>query len=308
MSVPEQSRGGVGRGELPEIRPWLLGLFRRYNRGYLRRHFHALRLSRAGRPPLAALAGKPLVVYLNHPSWWDPLVALFLAAELFGDRRSYGPIEAEAVERYGFFRRLGFFGVDRRSTAGARRFLETATAVLERPDTALWITPEGRFTDPRERPVRLETGLAHLARRLDRGVFLPLALELPFWDERTPEVLMRFGAPLPAAGLEGRVDEIDTALAAGLEAAQDGLARESRARQQEDFEVLLPGRAGVGGVYDLWRSLAARLRGEHFLREHGRRKHGRRERGRRERGQRERGQRERGQSEPGERQHGRVER
>ena len=75
---------------------------------------------------------------------------------------------------------------------------QLAVAWLERPDAALGITPEGRFSDPRERPVRLEPGLAHLARRLDRGVFLPLALEYPFWQERTPEALACFGAPVSA--------------------------------------------------------------------------------------------------------------
>ena len=284
-------QGDRGTRELPEIRPWLLAFFHRYNRGYLRRHFHALRLSRTGRPPRSpagdvsparapSLAEEPLVIYLNHPSWWDPLVALFLAGELFGDRRSYGPIEGRAVERYGLFRHLGFFGVDRTSTAGVRRFLETAAALLERPDTALWITPEGRFTDPRERPVRLEPGLAHLARRLHRGVFLPLAVELPFWEERTPEVLVRFGEPVPAAELGGRVGEINSELAARLERTQDALAEESRERREAAFEVLLSGRAGVGGVYDLWRSLVARLRGEPFQAEHGRRGHGERKRGR----------------------------
>lgn len=281
MSGPGQAvragfEGGA-RGGLPAVRPWLVRLFRRYNRVYLRRHFHALRLSRAGRPPRSS-AGEPLVIYLNHPSWWDPLVALFLAGELFGDRRSYGPIEAEALERYGFFLHLGFFGVERGTTAGARRFLDTATALLGRPDTALWITPQGRFADPRERPVRLEPGLTHLARRLDRGVFLPLAVEMPFWEERTPEALVRFGAPLPAAGLRGRTGGVAAALAAGLEAAQDALAHEARERREGSFEILLSGRAGVGGVYDLWRTLAARLWGDRFRREHGERGHGRAER------------------------------
>jgi len=257
------------RATLPEIRPRFLRLFQLYTRGYLRRHFHALRLSRSGRPPREELTGQPLVVYLNHPSWWDPLVALFLAHRLFGDRRSYGPIDAQALGRYGFFRRLGFFGVEQGSTRGARRFLAIATALLERPDTALWITPEGRFSDPRERPVRLEPGLAHLARRLDRGVFLPLALEYPFWQERTPEALAAFGEPVPAAELRGRPTEISADLAGRLEAAQDLLARDARERRAGGFDVLLSGRAGVGGLYDLWRALQVRLRGRRFERAHG---------------------------------------
>ena len=276
-------RGFVDRGfvDLPEISPRLLALFHRYTRWYLSRHLHALRLSRAGRPPRellsaqggAASEGEPLVVYLNHPSWWDPLVGLLLSVELFGGYRSYAPIEASAVERYGFFRRLGFFGVERGTRAGARRFLGTALALLERPGAALWITPEGRFRDPRERPVELEPGLAHLARhlarRMDRGVFLPLALEYPFWEESAPEALARFGEPVSAADLTGRLSEITAELAVRLEAAQDALALEARERRPEAFERLLAGRAGVGGVYDLWRSLKARLRGERFEREHG---------------------------------------
>jgi hypothetical protein len=40
-------------------------------------------------------------------------------------------------------------------------------------------------------------------------------------------------------------------------------------RDAAQFEVLVGGRAGVGGVYDLWRRLRARLRGEAFRSEHG---------------------------------------
>jgi hypothetical protein len=35
------------------------------------------------------------------------------------------------------------------------------------------------------------------------------------------------------------------------------------------FEILLGGRAGVGGTYDLWRRLKAKLRGESFQAAHG---------------------------------------
>ena len=59
---------------LPRVSTRLLGLFRRYARYYIRRHFNAVRLSRAGRLP--ALPAEPLVVYVNHPSWWDPMIGL----------------------------------------------------------------------------------------------------------------------------------------------------------------------------------------------------------------------------------------
>ncbi len=42
----------------------------------------------------------------------DPLICLRLAAELFPDRTHYGPIDAQALGRYRFFEKLGFFGVE----------------------------------------------------------------------------------------------------------------------------------------------------------------------------------------------------
>ena len=252
----------------PRISPWLLRWFRWYSARYLTRHFHAVRLSWECRPEVPD--DLPLVVYLNHAAWWDPLVGLILAERLFPRRATYAPVEANALGRYRFMQRLGFFGIDPETRSGGLRFLRVSRAILARADTALWITPEGRFADPRERPVRFRAGLAHLARSLPSGVLLPLALEYPFWEERTPEALARFGEPISVEdGRDRSVADWNALLEAQLRAAQDTLAQQAVRRDSGDFEVLLRGRAGVGGVYDLWRRLLARLRGETFLPEHG---------------------------------------
>ena len=54
-----------------------------------------------------------------------------------------------------------------------------------------------------------------------------------------------------------------------LTEAQDALAAEAVRRDPAAFETLVGGAAGVGGVYDFWRSLWAKLRGERFHSEHG---------------------------------------
>jgi hypothetical protein len=53
-----------------------------------------------------------------------------------------------------------------------------------------------------------------------------------------------------------------------LQETQDALAAESIRRDEQLFTTLLSGRAGVGGVYDLWRRLAATWRRRSFAREH----------------------------------------
>ncbi len=254
----------------PEVSPALLGWFRRYAERYLARHFHAIRLARAGFDPAELPLHRPLVVYLNHPAWWDPLLGLALAFERFPGRRHFAPIDATALARYRLLGRLGFFPVELGTRRGAAGFLETARAILDDADAAIWMTPGGRFADPRERPVELQSGLGHLAAKVPSAIFLPLAVEYPFWEERTPEALARFGKPLDASEARLGPGDWTVLLAERLTATQDALAADSISRDPARFETVARGRAGVGGAYDAWRRLTARLRGETFDPRHGR--------------------------------------
>jgi phytoene desaturase len=253
---------------LPRRWGLLVDLFARYTRRYLRRNFHAVRFARAGKP--TEPAGDPLVVVMNHPSWWDPLVGLVLA-QLFPHYHHYAPIDAVGLAKYPFLERLGLFGIEVGTRRGGLQFLHTAQAILSRPFNALWITAQGTFTDPRQRPIRLREGVGHLARRLPGGIILPLALEYPFWQERFPEALALFGTPLAIGPTEGTpsVAEWMRRIEQGLESAMDALAAAALARDPAAFEVLIGGASGVGGVYDLWRRCKALFRCEKFTPAHG---------------------------------------
>jgi 1-acyl-sn-glycerol-3-phosphate acyltransferase len=255
---------------VPTVSRPLLRWFTWYSRRYVRRHFHSVRVSRSGLPPVSRL---PLVIYSNHASWWDALVCLVLKEEFFPDRTAFAPMEATMLERYQMFRRLGFFGVEQRTRRGAIQFLRTAEAVLQSAGHLLAVTPQGRFTDARERPVRFEAGLGHLAGRVQHALFVPLVVEYVFWEERLPEILVRFGesAEVRREHAEAFEPTYWTRLfEEKLSAAQDALAAESRRRDPGDFQPILRGGAGHGGIYDWWRLFRAKVRGEPFNREHGR--------------------------------------
>ncbi len=238
----------------------LVSGFTRYLRWYAARNFHAVRVARSGLPDVPA--GRPLIVYSNHPSWWDPAIYFLLAKQYMPGHRCFGPIDAAALMQYRVFRRLGIFGIEPGSR-GAARFLQVGRRVLAEPRHALWITAEGAFTDARERPVRLRPGLAHLVRDAPTAMLLPLALEYPFWNERKPEALARFGPPV--ATLAGRDTAALTAeLAAALETSMDALASDARRRDPALFITLQRGTVGVGGPYDLARRFGALLTGRRF--------------------------------------------
>ena len=59
------------------------------------------------------------IVVLNHPSWWDPLIAVLLTGSMPAWRVHYGPIEAVGLDQYRFLARLGFFGIDTGTAAGS---------------------------------------------------------------------------------------------------------------------------------------------------------------------------------------------
>ena len=218
--------------------PFILRFFRWYTRRHLRRHFAAVLL--LGKPP-SLPPDRPVVVFSAHPSWWDPLTCLFLHNCFWPERPAAGPIDADQLARFPILGRIGLFGIEPGSAAGARTLLRVAATHLARPDAMLWLTPQGRFADVRERPLALAGGLELLARRHPDAVFLPLALEYPFWNERLPVALAHFGPPAAAGQLE-----------ASLTDAMDTLAAAARQRDPAPFTCLLRGRSGTGGVYD-WR-------------------------------------------------------
>ena len=228
------------------------------------RSFRAVRLLDPGLPDLPPDA--PLVIYANHPSWWDPAFFIHLATTLLPDRESYGPMEAAALERYGFMKRIGLFGVEPGTRAGAARVLRVGGRILADPRRMIWMTAQGRFADPRERPVALLRGLPALMARTPGAVAVPLALEYPLWTEKAPEALAAFGGPLRDLGPD--VDAWHGALTMGLSGTMDRLARAAIARDPAAFRRLSRGRAGVGGVYGLWKRAGAALMGKAYVADH----------------------------------------
>ena len=248
---------------LPPRSPPVVRFMAWWFEGFFRRHMNALRIARWGLPPTDD--DGPIVVYSNHPAWWDAAVYVLLVRKLFERYACYAPIDAVMLRKYGFFARLGAFPVDLESPRGAASFLRTATAILAAADRALWVTAQGRFADPRARPLSLRPGVARLPELAPQARFLPLAIDYTFWTERGAEALVAFGPALHGRDLAGlpRAERLHR-LEAALTACADRLAVDGMAREPARFLPLVEGRRGVGGVYDVWRRLRSWARGRPF--------------------------------------------
>lgn len=217
----------------PPISKFTLWFFRWIVRVYFWLHFRAVRVSR---PEIFAQQTGPLIVFGNHSSWWDPMVAFLLAADLMGQRAQYAPMDATSLKRHGILKRIGVFPIEMHSARGAAQFIRTGLSVLA-AGGVLWITPQGRFADTRELPLAFKPGLAALAARMPGGcTVLPLAVEFTFWNERLPESLLHFGEPIVVNGESAEM--LQPRLEAALLQAMDELRALAITRDPSAFTTL----------------------------------------------------------------------
>ena len=250
---------------IPKVSQPLLRWFRWIVRRNFEREFHTVRLHGVDR--LQGSDG-PLMVYANHSGWWDPMVAFLLSGELMQDRRHYAPMDATALQKYKILTWLGVFPVEVSSARGAVRFLRTGEAIL-RGGGVLWVTPQGRFADVRERPLEFKPGMAALAARVPGCAVLPMAIEYVFWDERTPETLLLLGEPVRRIAGE-TTDAFDDRLKTALETVMAEMQARAMSRDARQFErVLVHGRVGVGGFYGVGKRAKSWLTRKPYQPEHG---------------------------------------
>lgn len=241
------------------IHRFTVSIFRRY----FTRYMNALRIASWG---MASVPQRgPLIIYSNHPAWWDAAIYILAADHFFPAYESYAPIDAAMLKRYGMFGRIGAFGVDLETPRGAADFLRSGAEILSADKRALWVTAQGRFSDVRERPLGLKPGVAYLIERVPGCTILPLAIEYSFWLERGAEAFIAFGQPIDGQALlklarSARMEHLEHELTMTL----DHLSADVQSRDPSRFRTVLEGQAGVGGFYDRWRRVAAALRGRAF--------------------------------------------
>jgi 1-acyl-sn-glycerol-3-phosphate acyltransferase len=240
--------------------------FRGYVRRYLRQSFH--RVLVAGELP--ATPEVPVLVCLSHSSWWDMLIAFWASHDLLG-WDGFGPMDERQLRRYGILRRIGVFGVDRESLSGGREFLAYTRELAAGRQRAIWITSQGAMVSSEERPIRLYSGIAHLARAVGRCNIVTAAIQYEFWEEKRPEVFLSLSHPrlvdatLPGFSPKALLRELE----GELEARMDVLAELRRQRDVSQFRVALSGQGGISPTYDWLRQMACRVRGERMAAEHG---------------------------------------
>lgn len=248
--------------------PTITKYFARWVRRMFKKSFHAVRVVPEHSDAIATLqqSDAPAIVLLSHTSWWDPLISLTLHDHHGPGREPLAPMDASQLVKFGFFKKLGIFGIQPDNPESLQAMGEYVRGrFAANPRATLWITPQGRFVDPRD-PIELRPGAAALAAKTPNVRVLALAIEYAFWTDQKPEVFLRFE---PCA-TPGRPDSTTAWHREFLRAMAENNARLAEAVRSRDAARFRPalGEIAAGGdsdtgpatnwFYDLW----LRVRGQ----------------------------------------------
>ena len=171
---------------------WFERLFSFYNRNLIKRRFSSLRISN-----LSEISNcnklLPLIIYLNHSSWWDGLIAFETSRQ--ARLQSYIMMDEIQLKKLFFFRRLGAFSVNKESPQKAFRSINYASEILKQNSSnVLWIFPQGDILPNDIRPLYFYNGLSSIVKKLDEEVqLLPVAIAYEFLNKFKPEIFIKIG-------------------------------------------------------------------------------------------------------------------
>jgi len=198
----------------------------------------------------AAIDAEPggTLLLANHSCWWD----LFLAHALNGaiPVDGYGMMEHFNMRRFGFFRRIGAFSVDRTDPGSVRASIDYAAELLRGPRAGVWVFPQGRMVGNDVRPLVFQPGLRAIVGRARRVRVVPVALRYEFWQDERPEAFARFGAPewVDRADRAGVVARMEDRLTAELDALKHDVTDQAADR----FTTLIRGPGSISDRFARW--------------------------------------------------------
>lgn len=168
-------------------------IFSVYNRNLLKRRFHSLHVE-----GLEFFRDKdsriPLVIFANHSSWWDGLVAFQISREAALD--SFVMMEESNLKKLFLFRRLGAFSVVREKPREAVKSLGYASDLLiQNPQSTLWIFPQGEILPNDLRPLRFFGGLSRIIGKVGVCLTAALAIRYEFLGEFKPQIFVKIEKP-----------------------------------------------------------------------------------------------------------------
>ena len=213
-------------------------LFAIYNRNLLLRRFHSIRVSGLDFL-LNKNSNRPLIIYCNHSSWWDGLVAFQISRQT--RLQSFVMMEEIHLRKLFLFRLLGAFSVVREKPRQALKSVNYAAKILmNNPKNTLWIFPQGEILPNDTRPLKFYNGLAKIIEKVGNCSTVSLSMRYEFLGEFKPQIFIKILEPEDFSGSEDfETKKLTAKLEERLIENLDGLKTDVTSQSLKGYEKLL---------------------------------------------------------------------
>ena len=151
-------------------------------------------------------AQRLLLVCMNHSSWWDVMLGLFIEQKLFG----WEMVRGDGRAAINALQVLCAAGRDRggqdKPVGGAGVSGVCKCTLLKDKRRSLWMTPQGEMLSNYARPVVFQPGMGHLAGSLSDFYFTRVVLHYEYWNERLPEAFVSISPVERVSAQDGSFD------------------------------------------------------------------------------------------------------
>ncbi len=171
---------------------FLIWFFDLYTRWLLRRRFKNIFIKQDYKPDTDAKT----VYFMNHNLWWDGLLPLYLSRNVF-HQTARAFMEDKQMRKHRFFPKIGAFSINLSDPKSTLRSLRFAVDSLKKPNSSLYIYPEGEITPVSDSKPEFKKGLAWLYQNTDKEIdFVPIAFYSHSFRESKPELYINIGKAL----------------------------------------------------------------------------------------------------------------
>lgn len=167
-------------------------LFAFYHHNLIRRKFNSYQINGLN-TLFKRNKSLPLIIFLNHSSWWDGLIAFEISHNL--KLESFIMMDEKQLKKLFLFRLLGAFSINKENPRQARNSLEYAVKILKKNNRhVLWIFPQGEILPNDKRPIYFYNGLSKIVQKFGTKIqMLPIAIRYEFTGNFKPEIFVKIG-------------------------------------------------------------------------------------------------------------------
>jgi chlorobactene lauroyltransferase len=170
---------------------WFIAIFDFYVRNLFWRRFKNILIDQQYQPTKESRT----IYFLNHTSWWDGLIPLLLNQKLF-QQNARAMMEDRQMRDHPFFSKIGAFSVNLENPRSAVQSLRYAVESMKRPNSCLFIFPEGKIVPFSTNRPNFKKGLGWLSKQCPDADIVPVGIYIQTARHDKPELYIRVGAPV----------------------------------------------------------------------------------------------------------------